>query len=191
MKKLIYFVAALVLISVPTLGQKKPITPIGASDEKAVRKVFDDLLNGIRNSNIDGVTGIYLKSTETVYFNNNGSVTLGWEQDRKNREARYPRTSNVKLEVRDVRVTLLGRTGALVTCLWKQTQDYETVPEAASGRMTLVFQKFGKDWKAIHLHTSPDLPKPERPVFPSEKIKKPEKVDKPLPPVTPTPPQMN
>jgi len=191
MKKLIYFVAALVLISVPTLGQKKPITPIGTSDEKAVRKVFDDLLNGIRNSNIDGVTGIYLKSTETVYFNNNGSVTLGWEQDRKNREARYPRTSNVKLEVRDVRVTLLGRTGALVTCLWKQTQDYETVPEAASGRMTLVFQKFGKDWKAIHLHTSPDLPKPERPVFPSEKMEKPEKVDKPLPPVTPTPPQMN
>ncbi len=59
--------------------------------------------------------------------------------------------------------------GALVSCQWKQTQDFEANPETASGRMTLVFKKTGKDWKIVHLHTSPDMPKADRPLFPSER----------------------
>lgn len=140
-----------------------------ATDEKAVRQAFEDLLAGIRNSNVDGVTGVYWNSPKTLYYNSNGSVTTGWEQDRKNREARYPKTSNVKLDVRNVNVMMLGSTGAVVACQWKQTQDYEGNSESASGRMTLVFQKIGKDWKVVHLHTSPDNPPATRPVFPSEK----------------------
>src|SRR4051812_244747 len=66
-------------------------------DEKAVRNVFEDLLTGIRTSNVDGVTDTYWNSPQTLYFNSNGSVTRGWSDDRKNREARYPKTSNVKL----------------------------------------------------------------------------------------------
>ena len=38
---------------------------------------------------------------------------------------------------------------------------------AATGRMTIVFRRVGKDWKAIHLHTSPDKPDATR-VMPSE-----------------------
>jgi ketosteroid isomerase-like protein len=149
----------------------KKVVVVGsaAADEKAVRQTFEDLLAGIRNSNVDAVTGVYWNSPQMLYFNSNGSITLGWEQDRKNREARYPKTSNVKLEAKDVRVTMLGTEGALVTCLWKQTQDYEAVSESAQGRMTLVFKKFGKDWKVIHLHTSPSAPSSDRPIFPSEK----------------------
>ena len=140
-----------------------------AADEKAVRQTFDDLIAGIRNSNVDAVTGVYWNSPQTLYFNSNGSITLGWEQDRKNRESRYPRTSNVKLDVSQVRITMLGNGGALVTCLWKQTQDFEGNTETAAGRMTLAFKKIGKDWKVIHLHTSPTAPAAERPVFPSER----------------------
>ncbi|NJM53962.1 MAG: nuclear transport factor 2 family protein [Blastocatellia bacterium] len=127
------------------------------------------MLNGIRNSNVDGVTGVYWNSPKTLYYNSNGSVTIGWEQDRKNREARYPRVSNVKLDVRNVNVMMLGSTGAVVACQWKQTQDYKGNNESASGRMTLVFQKIGKDWKIVHLHTSPDNPPATRPVMPSER----------------------
>ena len=141
-----------------------------AAEEKAVRQTFDDLLAGIRNSNVDAVTGVYWNSPQTLYFNSNGSITLGWEQDRKNRESRYPRTSNVKLDASQVRVTMLGAGGgALVTCLWKQTQDFEGNTESAAGRMTLVFKKIGKDWKVIHLHTSPTAPAADRPVMPSER----------------------
>lgn len=141
-----------------------------ADDEKAVRNAFEDLLNGIRNSNVDGVTGVYRNSPETLFYNNNGSVTVGWEQDRKNREARYPRTSNVKLDVKNVKVMMLGAGGAVVACQWTQTQEFDANPESASGRMTLVFKKFGKDWKVIHLHTSPDNPPASRPVMNSERL---------------------
>lgn len=150
-------------------AKKVVVAGSSAADEKAVRTVFEDLLAGIRNSNVDAVTGVYWNSPQMLYFNSNGSITLGWEQDRKNREARYPKTSNVKLEAKDVRVTLLGADGALVTCLWKQTQEYEANPETAQGRMTLVFKKMGKDWKVIHLHTSPSQPSVDRPVLPSER----------------------
>jgi ketosteroid isomerase-like protein len=180
--KLFAFVSLLILIlTFSAFGQKtKPTTTkttttktatasAAAADEKVVRQTFEDLLNGIRNSNVDAVTGVYWNSPQTLYFNSNGSITLGWEQDRKNRESRYPRTSNVKLDASQVRVTMLGTDGALVTCLWKQTQDFEANTESAAGRMTLVFKKIGKDWKVIHLHTSPTAPAADRPVMPSER----------------------
>jgi ketosteroid isomerase-like protein len=175
MKKIVFISVCILLLSLAVFGQKaKPATAKtaaaqAAADEKAVRTAFEDLLNGIRNSNVDAVTGIYWNSAKTVYYNSNGSVTIGWEQDRKNREARYPRISNVKLDVRNVNVMMLGRDGAVVACQWKQTQDFEGSPESASGRMTLVFKKIDKDWKIVHLHTSPDNPPATRPVMPSER----------------------
>lgn len=140
-----------------------------AADEKAVRAAFESLLQGIRDSSVEAVTGAYWNSPKTLYYNSNGSVTLGWEQDKKNREARYPRSSNVKIDVRNVNVMMLGNGGAVVACQWKQTQDFDGNEETASGRMTLVFRKVDKDWKIIHLHTSPDNPPATRPVLPSER----------------------
>jgi ketosteroid isomerase-like protein len=101
-------------------------------------------------------------------FNYNGSVTKGWEQVRRNRESSYPEIKDVKLDVRDVSVTMLGQAGALVTCQWTQTQNYKGAPETASGRMTLVFRRVGNAWKAIHLHSSPDAPNPAS-IPPSER----------------------
>ena len=178
MKKIAFISLIILSLSFVAFGQKSKVAAEkaaaiqAAADEKAVRTAFEDLLTGIRNSNVDGVTGVYWNSAKTLYYNSNGSITIGWEQDRKNREARYPKISNVKLDVRNVVVMMLGKEGALITCQWKQTQDFEANPESASGRMTLVFKKIGKDWKIVHLHTSPDLPKADRPVMPSEKVGK-------------------
>lgn len=144
-------------------------TTVQTADGKAVRAVFDRIVEGIRKSDVEMVTGVYQNSANTLYFNNNGSVTRGWEQDKQNRESRYPDVTNVKLDVRDVRVEMLGTSGAVVTCLWTQTQEFKGTPETASGRMTIVFRKIGAAWKAIHLHTSPDRPDAARPVFPSER----------------------
>ena len=129
-----------------------------ASD--AVLASFNKLLDGIRKADLKTVTEVYWNSPRLNLFNYNGSVTKGWEQMRKNRESSYPEIKDVKLEVRDVNVTMLGRDGALVTCLWTQSQNYKGTPETASGRMTLVFRRVGTAWKAIHLHSSPDQPNP-------------------------------
>jgi ketosteroid isomerase-like protein len=173
-----------------TSGQQETTTPArtrrgrgnqgGGGDTKGVLAAFNALLDGIRRADVGAVTGIYWNSPQLVLFNNNGTVTKGWEQMRENRASSYPEMKDVKLDVRDVRVQMLGREGAVVTALWTQSQTFRGTPESATGRMTLVFRRVGTAWKAIHLHTSPDKPEPSR-VLPSEQI------ETPTPAATPTP----
>lgn len=166
----------------PPQTQRTEAKPKVAATEvpgsSGVVSAFNALVDGIRKANVKMVTGVYLNSPRLLLFNNNGTVTRGWEQLRKNRESSYPHMKDVVLDVKDVQITMLGRDGALVTCLWTQSQTYQETPETASGRMTLVFKRTGKDWKAVHLHTSPDKPDPSR-VMPSEQA--------PTPTPAPTP----
>jgi ketosteroid isomerase-like protein len=136
-----------------------------------VKAAFDKLVDGIQRANVDEVTSVYWNSPQLVLFNSNGTVTRGWEQMRANRASSYPNLKDVKLTVNDLKITMLGRDGALVTCLWKQSQTAKGAPESAAGRMTLVFRKEGNTWKAVHLHTSPDAPDPSR-ILPSEQTEK-------------------
>ena len=174
--KQLALVVSLVFLNLPVaLGQTKPPVPTTAAPAEqtaptgpeAVRAAFNKLLDGIRKANVKAVTDVYWNSPQLNLFNYNGTVTKGWEQMRKNRESSYPDLKDVKLDVRDVSITMLGRDGGVVSCLWTQSQTYKGTPETATGRMTLVFKRVGKDWKAIHLHTSPDKPDPSR-VLPSE-----------------------
>lgn len=151
----------------PAQKPKNPEPAGQVSPSSAVLAAFNNLLDGIRQVDVKAVTGAYQNSPRLVLFNNNGTVTRGWEQLKANREASYPDLRDVKLDVKDLRVTILGRDAALITCQWTQSQVFKDVPETASGRMTIVFRKIGKDWKAIHLHTSPDKPDATR-VMPSE-----------------------
>jgi ketosteroid isomerase-like protein len=154
-----------------TQPQARSTTPMprvaATGPSQSVAEAFNALLNGIRRADVKAVSGVYWNSSRLILFNNNGTVTKGWEQMRKNRESSYKDLKDVKLDVRDVSISMLGRDGAVVSCLWTQSQTYKGVPETATGRMTLVFKRVGKEWKAIHLHTSPDRPEPTR-VLPSE-----------------------
>ena len=135
-------------------------TPVAPST--GVLAAFDKIIEGIRRSNVDMYTSGYWNSVNLVLFNYNGTVTKGWDQLRKNRESSFPETKDVKLDIRDKHVQMLGRDGAVVTCLWTQSQTFKGQPDTASGRMTLVFKRVGAEWKAVHLHTSPDKPDASR-----------------------------
>ena len=140
-------------------AKTKP-TPVAPST--GVLAAFDKIIDGIRKSNVDLYTSGYWNSPSLILFNYNGTVTKGWDQLRKNRESSFPDSKDVKLDIRDKRVVVLGRDGAVVTCLWTQTQTYKGAPDTASGRMTLIFKRVGTEWKAVHLHTSPDKPDASR-----------------------------
>lgn len=145
----------------PAPKQQAPKPPAtNPAGSEGVLAAFNSLLDGIRHANVSEVMDVYWNSTQLNLFNYNGTVTKGWQQVRKNRESSYPEIKDVKLEVRDVSVTMLGRDGAIVTCLWTQSQNYKGSPETVTGRMTLVFKRVGTAWKAIHLHSSPDNPNP-------------------------------
>jgi len=135
--------------------------------ERAVRATFETLLNGIRKSDVEMVMSVYWNSPQLVIFNNNGTVTRTWEQVRANRASSYPDAKNVQLEVRDVRVQMLGAGGAMVSCLWTQSQEFRDAPESATGRLTVVFRLINNGWKIVHTHTSPSAPDPSR-LLPSE-----------------------
>ncbi|HEV7860021.1 MAG TPA: nuclear transport factor 2 family protein [Pyrinomonadaceae bacterium] len=144
---------------------RKPAPAKASAKDPTARGVlaaFESLLEGIRHADVDAVTAAYWNSPQLVLFNNNGTVTRGWQQLHDNRANSYPNMKDVKLDVRDLRVQMLGRDGALLTCLWTQSQVYKGTPETAAGRMTIIFRRVGNDWKAIHLHTSPDAPEPTR-----------------------------
>jgi ketosteroid isomerase-like protein len=79
----------------------------------------------------------------------------------------------VKIEARDVRVSTLGRDGAVVSCLWRQTQEYRGTPESAAGRLTVVFRLINNGWKIVHTHSSPEAPDPSR-LMPSEQTPPPQ-----------------
>ena len=143
-----------------TAAPKKQAPAAEAPGSDGVLGAFNGLLDGIRHASVNEVMGVYWNNPRLSLFNYNGSVTKGWEQVKKNRESSYPEIKDVKLETRDVSVTMLSTTGAVVTCLWTQSQEYKGVPETVSGRMTLVFKRIGTAWKAIHLHSSTDTPNP-------------------------------
>jgi len=154
-----------------TVAKKPVVSTQPAPGADGVLAAFNGLLDGIRQANVDLVSGVYWNSPRLSLFNYNGTVTKGWEQMRENRKSSYPEIKDVKLEVRDVSVTMLGRDGASVTCQWTQSQTYKGTPETAAGRMTLVFKRVGTAWKAIHLHSSPESPNPAS-IPPSEQIPK-------------------
>jgi ketosteroid isomerase-like protein len=152
----------------PRYTEAKPkVVTTETPGSQSVVAAFNALINGIRHADVKAVTNVYLESPRLILFNSNGTVTKGWDQMRRNRESSYPDIKDVKLDIRDLSITMLGRDGAVVSCLWTQSQVFKGTPETATGRMTLVFKRVGKDWKAIHLHSSPDRPDPSR-VLPSE-----------------------
>lgn len=133
----------------------------------AVRGVFETLIKNIERSDVDAVMSLYWNSPQLVIFNNNGTVTRGWAQVRSNRASSYPDAKNVKIDARDVRVEMLGRDGAVVSCLWRQSQEFRGTPESSAGRLTVVFRLINNGWKIVHTHSSPEAPDPSR-LAPSE-----------------------
>ena len=168
MKKYAIFSFMFLALAISAFGQKTK-TVSKADPTKDVRAAFDRLVEGIKQADSEKVMSVYEKSDKILFFNNNGSATIGWDNMKKTRDSLYEKTSNVNLEVTGLQIKMLGADSAYLTNKWKQTQEYDGKLETASGRMTIVFKKIGKDWKAVHLHTSPDNPPASRPVLPSER----------------------
>jgi len=158
----------IIAVAASVFGQKAAAQKIDPT--APVHEAFDRLIDGIKTADAAKVMGVYENSPRILFFNNNGSVTQGWDAMKTLREESYAKTKNVSIEVTGLRIEMLGPSSAYATCKWKQSQEYNGNLETSSGRMTLVFKKIGKDWKVVHLHTSPDNPPANRPVAPSERL---------------------
>lgn len=169
MKNFAIVLLFILTFSSAAFSQRTKAVVVKPDAKKEVQAAFERLTDGIRQSDAKKVMSVYENSERILFFNNNGSATIGWENMRTNRESLYAKTKNVTLDITGLRVEILSTNSAYVTCKWKQTQEYNGKLESASGRMTLVFRLIGKEWKVVHLHTSPDNPDATRPVFSSER----------------------
>ena len=166
--KFISILFAILTISTSAFGQKAAAQK--PDPTKGVHDAFDRLIEGIKTADAAKVMSVYENSPRILFYNNNGSVTQGWDAMKTLREESYAKAKNVNIDITGLRIELLGPTAAYVTCKWKQSQETDGKLENSSGRMTLVFKKIGADWKVVHLHTSPDNPPANRPVAPSERL---------------------
>ena len=170
MNKLAVIVISIVAFAAAGYAQKSS----GAAKPdpaKGVRDAFDRMVEGIRQVDANKLMSVYDNSERTLFFNSNGTVTMGWTQMKKNRDDSFAHIKNVTLEPTGVRVEMLSPTSAYVSFKWKQTQEYDGKLESATGRTTLVFKKMGAEWKALHVHVSPDNVPVDRPVLDSERVK--------------------
>jgi len=167
MKRSILVILTVALLTFSALGQKSAASKIDPS--KDVKTAFERLIEGIKQVDADKVMNSYEKSDKLLIFNNNGSATIGWSNVKSNVDASYPKLTNVSLDITGLRVEMLSKTAAYVSCKWTQSQENSGKLETASGRMTLIYKLIGKDWKVIHRHTSPDNPGANRPVMDSER----------------------
>jgi len=161
----------LIFTSLALTGFAQKVTASKADPTADVKAAFERLIAGIAQVDVDKVMAAYEKSDRLLIFNNNGSATIGWDNVKSNVSSSYAKVANVSLEITGLRVEMLGKTAAYVTCKWKQTQENDGKLESAAGRMSLAYRLIGKDWKVVHRHTSPDRPDATRPVFPSERDK--------------------
>ncbi len=168
MKKIAILSFVILSLCVTAFAQKKSVAK--SDPAKEVKAAFDRLVEGIKEANAEKVMGVYENSDRTLFFNYNGTATIGWQNMSDNRKSSYADRTNVNLETTGIRVEILSPTSAYVSCKWKQTQEYKGELESSTGRMTLIFKKIGKDWKIVHLHTSPDAAPDKIVIPPSEKI---------------------
>ena len=168
MKRHAFLLIIVLSLAAAAFGQK---AAAGTNDPaKGPRDTFERLVEGIKQVDAAKVMSTYEKSDRLLVFNNNGSATIGYDTVKSNTESAYAKVSNVTLEITGLRVEMLGKTAAYVSCKWKQSQENNGTVENSAGRMTLVLKLVGKDWKITHRHTSPDRPDATRPVFPSERL---------------------
>lgn len=157
----------MLIVAAAGFGQKAAAAKVDPA--KGVRDAFDRLIDGIKQVDAEKVMAAYEKSDRLLIFNNNGTATIGWETVKTNVENTYAKVSNVSMDITGLRVEMMGKTAAYVSCKWRQSQEFDGKLEDSSGRMTLIYKLVGKDWKITHRHTSPDKPDTTRPVFPSER----------------------
>lgn len=167
MKKIAVISFVILSLCLTAFAQKK--TTVKSDPAKEVKAAFDRLVEGIKQADAEKVMSVYENSDRTLFFNYNGTATIGWQNMMDNRKASYADRTNVTLDVTGLRVEVLSPTSAYVSCKWKQSQEYKGELENSTGRMTLIFKKIGKDWKIVHLHTSPDAAPDKIVIPPSEK----------------------
>lgn len=139
-----YFLPLIVFITMQTTAE--------------AQKAFDDISAAMaaqskawNTGDLNGFMDSYWKSDSLRFIGKRG-VTLGWDQTLKNYQKSYPDKAAMGTLTFKIRShEHLGKKSVLTVGEWKLT--YPDGKEVG-GYYTLIWKRFGKEWKIILDHTS-------------------------------------
>lgn len=129
-------------------GQKK----LRESPEvKKIKAVLDRQVEAWNNHDLEGFMSGYWQSDDLTFYSG-GSNVSGWKTTLDRYRNRYQSAGNEMghLDFSDVRIEMLGSTGAFVRGHWR----LKMAASEPGGLFTLVFRRMGNGWKIVHDHTS-------------------------------------
>lgn len=118
-------------------------------DAKTIQSIMDRQVKAWNEGNIDGFMEGYWKSDKFTFLGSKKRLK-GWKTLCAMYKKNYSGEKMGKLEFTDIEMKPLGKSYILVTAQWRVTNK----EEVKEGLFSLIFQRFGKDWKIIHDHSS-------------------------------------
>lgn len=147
MKKLCYAVLMTLLWTGVSLAQST-VDRKGKGPQAAVRNVLTSIEKTWNARDIDAFMANYWHSPDLTVFGS-GEVTKGWDGELANNAQGFKNPSTLVLS--DLQVELLGPNSAYARGKWQVTASDG---KQHQGLFTIVFRKFGQDWKVVHDHAS-------------------------------------
>jgi ketosteroid isomerase-like protein len=151
-----FFLVVAALVS-PAYGQGDKAAA-GSNEVETIKKLLNDQKECWNRQDIEGFMAGYWRSEEMT-FSGGGKVARGWQATIDRYKKNYPKEKMGQLDFRNLEVTLLSDSAAMVL------GDFHlTMPDRVSeGNFTLVLKKMSDGWKVIHDHSSSLEPKKEKP----------------------------
>lgn len=143
------FVTLLVVLSVSSFSQTKPVRPVGG-DETEIRDLLAKQNAAWNRGNVDAFMVGYWESDSLMFIGQSG-VTYGYKNTLANYKKNYPDTTVMgKLTFTLIHIKQLSQEYFHVTGKYYLTR---TIGDA-SGHFTLIFKKINGKWVIISDHSS-------------------------------------
>jgi beta-aspartyl-peptidase (threonine type) len=142
----------LVLAAIATLAEAQ--TAKSSRDEADIRSVLSRQVAAWNEKKLEDFMAGYWKSPQLSFFSG-GKKIAGWDAtlERYRRNYQSEGREMGQLAFSELDVQTLSPTAAVVRGRFELTLSNGTKP---TGIFTLIFRKFGQEWKVIHDHTSSD-----------------------------------
>jgi ketosteroid isomerase-like protein len=158
-KRVVVIVATLLLFATaglePVVARPSDRNAKENNEIQEIGKIFDSYVSAWNKGNYETLAGIYANDrTVSVFWPDPArpSLLVGWTRISSNLKDVFGFLhGGLDLDFNDRQIQIYGDT-ALLTSSW--VWHHPADPAFGSGRVTVIFHKYGKKWLIVHEHSS-------------------------------------
>lgn len=121
----------------------------GETETVTIREIMDNQVGAWNRGDFEGFMAGYRQSDELTFQSGNKRLK-GWNTLLEMYQKNYAGEKRGNLEFTDIEMNVLSDELVLVLGRWRVSRN----DHKEEGLFTLVFRRFGTNWKIIHDHTS-------------------------------------